>query len=131
MNTIAAINDIFLPVVLFAIYFCFVSIIVYNLKENKSETGVNRDEQELEESPKAFTYRDAFSADYDPVPVPKISEEIVASVQQENMVSVVTQTTEDQEANQETTIPEIIDSLGKRDIRKLCFPLGIQPLVTS
>jgi hypothetical protein len=134
---IATINDTLLPVVLFVIYFCFVSIIVYNLKDNKSETEVNRDEQELEESPKAFTYRDAFSADYDPVPVPKISEKTVTSVELESVFKVEALIspvlTDEKSINVPTTthsnyqsIPEIIDSLGKRNIRKLCSPLGIQ-----
>jgi hypothetical protein len=85
---ISTINDILLPVVLFVIYFCFVSIIVYNLKDNKSETGVNRDEQKLEEYPKAFTYRDAFSAQFAPDRVPEISEETVASVELESVFKV-------------------------------------------
>jgi hypothetical protein len=132
---IATINDTLLPVVLFVIYFCFVSIIVYNLKDNGTE--VNRDEQELEESPKAFTYRDAFSADYDPDPIPEISEKTVTSIELESVFKVedlISPVLTDEKSNNVPTtthsnyqsIPEIIDSLGKRDIRKLCSPLGIQ-----
>jgi hypothetical protein len=33
MNTIATINDTLFPVVLFVIYFCFASIVQYNLKD--------------------------------------------------------------------------------------------------
>jgi hypothetical protein len=133
MNTIAAINDVLLPVVLFVIYFVFVSIVRYNLKEKANVSTEKEVSKKSKEQTKPFTYKDAFSADYDPDPVPEITEEIIASVQQENIVPVVAKTTEEQEDNQETTIvedhqsiPEIIDSLGKRDIRKLCSPLGIQ-----
>jgi hypothetical protein len=130
---IATINDALLPVVLFVIYFCFVSVVRYNLKEKANVSTEKEVSKISQQQTKPFTYKDAFSAEFDPDPVEAIAEEIVASVQQENMISVVAQTTEDQEANQEKTIvedyqsiPEIIDGLGKRDIRKLCSPLGIQ-----
>jgi hypothetical protein len=130
---IATVNDTLLPVVLFVIYFCFASIVLYNFKDKTNVSTEKEVSKTSQEQTKAFTYKDAFSADYDPDPVSEITEEIVASVQQENMVPVVTKTIEYQEANQETTIfedyrfiPEIIDGLGKRDIRKLCAPLGIK-----
>jgi hypothetical protein len=137
MNTIAAINDILLPVVLFVIYFCLVSVVLYNLKET---TDVSTDQKATKTSakpPKSFTYREAFSAAFDPEPVLRTSEEIVASIEPEN-TEEITETispeiTDLESGDAPTTthsnpqsIPEIIDSLGKRDIRKLCAPLGIQ-----
>jgi hypothetical protein len=133
MNTIAAINDILLPVVLFVIYFCLVSVVLYNLKE---KTDVSTDQKATKTSqrqPKSFTYRDAFSSAFDPEPIPENSEEIVALIQQENVADISPEITDEQSLDAPTTtpsthqsIPEIIDSLGKRDIRKLCVPLGIQ-----
>lgn len=137
MNTIATINDILLPVVLFVTYFCFVSVLRYNLKET---TDVSTDQKATKTSakpPKSFTYREAFSAAFDPEPVLRTSEEIVASIEPEN-TEEITETispeiTDLESGDAPTTthsnpqsIPEIIDSLGKRDIRKLCAPLGIQ-----
>jgi hypothetical protein len=93
MNTIATINDILLPVVLFVTYFCFVSVLRYNLKET---TDVSTDqevtissEQTSEEKPKSFTYREAFLAAFDPEPISEMTEEIVASVEPENVEETV------------------------------------------
>jgi hypothetical protein len=81
MNTIAAINDIFLPVVLFVIYFCFASIVQYNLKDKTSVSTFSEVTKASEKAPKVFTYKDAFSAEYDPDPVPEIKEKIAGSVE--------------------------------------------------
>jgi len=137
MNIIATINDTLLPIVLFAIYFIFASVVRYNLK-NKANVFTDKEvtktsESLCEEQSKSFTYKEAFSAQFDPAPFGAIAEEIVATLQPENIVSVATQTTKNQAVNSQTTISEnsgsmleIIDSLGKRELRKLCSPLGIK-----
>jgi hypothetical protein len=144
---IATINDTLLPVVLFVIYFVFVSVVRYNLKD-KANVSTNKEVTKTsEEQPKSFTYRDAFSAEFDPDPkraiasgsAPSaIAKEIVVSVELENKEEVETPIspqvlTDDEFIDAPTTthqnhqsIPEIIDGLGKRDIRKLCAPLGIK-----
>jgi hypothetical protein len=134
---IATINDTLLPVALFVIYFVFVSVVRYNLKEKASTSYDKEVSKTSEEPPKPFTYRDAFSAEFDPDPVLDFTEEIMESVELKSLekveASTTTEITENESINAPTTtatnhqsIPEIIDGLGKRDIRKLCSPLGIQ-----
>lgn len=149
---IAAINDTLLPVVLFVIYFVFVSVVQYNLKDKANVSYYKEVSKTLEEQPKSFTYRDAFSASFDPDPVPEITEEedamseplptfkpsvIKAKVELENVekveapISPVLTNDESIDApittpSNQQSIPKIIDSLGKRDIRKLCALLGIK-----
>jgi hypothetical protein len=144
---IATINDTLLPVVLFVIYFVFVSVVRYNLKELPSISKDKEVSKTSEEPPKSFTYRDAFSAEFNPDPERAIARssapsaiapEIVVSVELENKEEVETPIspqvlTDDEFIDAPTTthsnhqsIPEIIDGLGKRDIRKLCAPLGIK-----
>jgi hypothetical protein len=134
---ISTINDTLFPVVLFVIYFCFVSVLRYNLK-NKSNVSTDKEvSKKSKETSKTFTYRDAFSAEFDPDPVLDFTEEIMESVELKSLekveASTTTEITENESINAPTTtatnhqsIPEIIDGLGKRDIRKLCAPLGIK-----
>jgi hypothetical protein len=137
MNTIAAINDILLPVVLFVIYFCFVSVVQYNFKDKTNASTEKEVSKTSQEPTKPFTYKDAFSAEFDPDPVDTIAPEIMASVELESVFKIEDpispEMTEDRSINVPTTTPsthqsisEIIDGLGKRDIRKLCAPLGIK-----
>ena len=163
---IATINDTLLPVVLFVIYFVFVSVLQYNLKDKANITTNQKASKKSLVSPKPFTHKDAFSKAFDPDPIAEITEEIVTSVESEIMGDCLWQCAERNRIEDRTeeivaavepemtqkivtervgevtnsepidepitthlnhqSIPEIIDSLGKRDIRKLCSPLGIQ-----
>ncbi|NJO93271.1 MAG: hypothetical protein HC820_00920 [Hydrococcus sp. RM1_1_31] len=132
---IATINDTLLPVVLFIIYFVIASVICYNLKAKTTPKATNKPAKNSEKFPKTFTYKDAFSPQFDPEP----KEEVMASVQPENVeeivVSIADEITENQSSDLkintsaigiERSLPELIDRLGKRDLRKLCSPLGIK-----
>jgi hypothetical protein len=154
---IATINDNLLPVVLFVIYFVFVSVLQYNLKDKANVTTNKKASKKSLVSPKPFTHKDAFSKAFDPDPIAEITEEIVTSVESDTMGNRIEDRTEEivaavepemtqkivtervgEVTNSEPidepitthlnhqSIPEIIDRLGKRDIRKLCSPLGIQ-----
>jgi hypothetical protein len=133
---IATINDTLFPVVLFVIYFCFISVVRYNLKEKANVSTEKEVSKTSQEQSKPFTYKDAFSAEFDPDTVAEIAPEIMASVELESVFKVealISPEMTDDNINDPTnspsnqqSIPEIIDSLGKRDIRKLCAPLGIQ-----
>jgi hypothetical protein len=68
MNTIPTINDILLPIVLFVIYFCLVSVVLYNLKETTDVSTDQKATKTSQRQPKSFTYREAFSAAFDPEP---------------------------------------------------------------
>jgi hypothetical protein len=134
---IATINDTLFPVVLFVIYFVFVSVVQYHLKD-KTNVSTNQEVSKTsEEQPKPFTYRDAFSAAFDPELVPEIAEEIkaldAAQIVEEAIAPISPGLTDDRSIappittlSNHQSIPEIIDSLGKREIRKLCSPLGIK-----
>ncbi|NJP22529.1 MAG: hypothetical protein HC763_29895 [Hydrococcus sp. CRU_1_1] len=134
---IAAINDTLFPVVLFVIYFCFVSVVRYNLKDKANVSYYKEVSKTSQAQSKPFTYRDAFSAAFDPDPVPEIAEEIMTSnaaqIVEEAIAPISPVLTDDKSIDAPITtplnqpsIPEIIDRLSKRDIRKLCSPLGIQ-----
>lgn len=163
---IATLNDNLLPVVLFVIYFVFVSVLQYNLKDKANVTTNKKASKKSLVSPKPFTHKDAFSKAFDPDPIAEITEEIVTSVESDTMGDCLWQCAERNRIEDRTeeivaavepemtqkivtervgevtnsepidepitthlnhqSIPEIIDRLGKRDIRKLCSPLGIQ-----
>jgi hypothetical protein len=135
MNTIATINDILLPVVLFVIYFIFASVVQYNLKGKTlvstslatSQTPVLDSQQ----SPETFTYKDAFSSQFDPDPREEISASVQPESVEENIAPVIPQKAVSQASSPITaenrqSIAEIIDRYRKRELRKLCSPLGIQ-----
>ncbi|NJO93846.1 MAG: hypothetical protein HC820_04905 [Hydrococcus sp. RM1_1_31] len=116
---------------MFIIYFVFASLIQYNLKDKTSLEITQISVQNSEESPEIFTYKNAFSAKFDPDPAEAIAPEIVASVELESEekveASTTTEITDNEYINLPTTnhsnhqsIPEIIDRLSKRELRKLC-----------
>ncbi|MGH2413929.1 MAG: hypothetical protein ACRDEA_09615, partial [Microcystaceae cyanobacterium] len=145
MNTFSTLNDVLFPFVLFFTYFCTACIILYNQRQQNLV-------QPLPDEPQSFTTKEVFSPQYDPEPIEEelpVTDEIVA---QQNLEETLSPQEINAEANREeisqpvkTIASEnitsaqpnspsqlnhqaaaIIDHLNKRQVRKLCSPLGIK-----
>ncbi|MGK7876660.1 MAG: hypothetical protein AB4426_26220 [Xenococcaceae cyanobacterium] len=96
-TTVTAINDILLPPLLFILYLCSVSLLLYKPKPAQSQP------QRTEETD--CNIKDALSSDFGPEPEPEFPVP---------------------NTDLHTQAAAILESLNKRSSRRLCKPLGIQ-----
>ena len=131
----ATLNEILLPVFLFVIYFCAVSLFIYNPEEPCTETP---------ESTEPILASTSISEEYIPLAQPIIPEpepESIATFDEEEISfppdppTPAVQPESLPDSAKPDTEPEnplyiqtetIITNLSKRQSRKICQPLGIQ-----
>ncbi|MGH2416141.1 MAG: hypothetical protein ACRDEA_21110 [Microcystaceae cyanobacterium] len=144
MNTLATLNDALFPFVLFFTYFCTACIILHNQRQKSSV-------QSLQKAPLPLTVKEAFSPQYDPEPIKEeltltqaidaqqdleetlSTQEFNSQAIDEKIVKPVAALTsqnitlaQQNSPTQLQTAAAIIDKLNKRQVRKLCAPLGIK-----
>ncbi|MGH2415841.1 MAG: hypothetical protein ACRDEA_19560 [Microcystaceae cyanobacterium] len=145
MNTLEPLNDVLFPFVLFFTYFCTACIILYNQRQQNSV-------QPSPDEPQSFTIKEAFSPQFDPEPIEEelpvadetnaqqngeetlSSEEINSEANREEIVEPVAAIALENSTSTQPNSPSqlnhqaaaIIDKLNKRQLRKLCAPLGIK-----
>jgi hypothetical protein len=146
----ATLNDILFPIFLFVVYFCGVSLFIYNPEDPKVETPesteplatstpISEEETPLaqpiipQSEPESVPSFDEEEISFPPDPFPSFDEEEIPfypepptpAVQPESLPDAAELDAEPENPFY-VQIETIITNLSKRQSRKICQPLGIQ-----